>query len=655
MKIVRQKRGRGLRYRLAACTASICLLEMVVGYPAAAQPSWTWLQAKRGTEFREQFGVAVAGIGDVDGDSHADFVVGAPRSLADLGGCALVYSGATGVLINRLGCADSLDYLGVALAGLGDVNGDGVPDFAVGAPYAPVTGAVYVYSGSTRAVIRRLDGGLDAGLIGSRFGWAVAATGDLDGDGRGDLLVGAPLATSGGIQRCGSVFAYSGATGSILLRVDGSVSDEGFGESADGIGDVDGDGTRDLLIGGPSYLGSAILVSGRTGQEILRVQDSSTTPGYDLVVAGAPDMSGDAIPDFVVGLPEFLSGMGSGAATVYSGASGVPIRTHVGPNGLSRFGESVDAGGDPNRDSFNDILVGAPSAGADFEGSAFVYSPGQDSILFRADGASRGDAFGQSVAFVGDINGDGREDFVVGAPFARVRKTQGIPGAAIAFGYVDVAPARGFLSSGSVSISLGAGQQQICFEMEPVSASFDPADVVASSLVLRRQDVQYEEVAALPASAAQIQDADGNGVSEITACFSREDLRNLLFDLQPGPTLVAVSLEGNTVAGLRPRAALALEIDVPGVKVATLAPNPMPGTGVLSFVTSTPGSIQVDLFDGSGRHVKQLLRDQNAPAGPHDVTIDGRGKTGQNLASGVYYFKITSPDGAISGRAVLLR
>jgi flagellar hook assembly protein FlgD len=148
---------------------------------------------------------------------------------------------------------------------------------------------------------------------------------------------------------------------------------------------------------------------------------------------------------------------------------------------------------------------------------------------------------------------------------------------------------------------------------------------------------------------------DGNGIQEATACFAREELRDLLFDLPRGETQVVVSLEANTTAGLRPRAAVSLEIEVPGVKAATVAPNPMPGSGALSFVTSKPGSVQVDLFDSLGRHVRQVLRDPNAPAGPQDVVIDGRDKSGQKLASGVYYFKITSPDGVFSGRAVILR
>lgn len=641
-----------------ACTVVICLLKLVSPIPVAAQSSWTWLHAEYGDELLGQFGAAVTGVGDIDGDSLADFLVGAPRPQLGGGGCAFAYSGANGRLIYRLGCADSVDSFGASLAALGDVDGDNVPDFAVGAPYEFVTGSVYVFSGASGTVIRRLDGGLDSGMVGSRFGWSLAATGDMDGDGRGDLLVGAPFATGSGPTQSGSILLYSGATGSLLLRVDGSTPNGTFGTSVASIGDVDGDGKADIVAVDPAYFGSVLILSGSTGQEILRIQDASMTPGYDMVVVGVPDLDGDGTPDLLVGEPDFISGAGTGAAAVYSGRTGLPLRSHVGPYGLSRFGESIGAGGDLNGDSISDILVGAPRSDAGtagFEGLAFAYSGIQDSLLLRVGGIDRQEGLGSSIAFAGDVNGDGRDDFIVGAPGARVRMTQLLAGAAIVFAYVDVVQARGFLTSGGGSLNLGAGQGQVCFQLEPVGGSFDPTQVVPSSLVLRRAGVDYVEEQSLASGSGQVADTDGNGTPEVTACFSRADLRDLFFDLPPGMSQVTASLEANTVAGLRARATMTLEISVPGVRTMTVAPNPMPGRGVLSFTTSKQGAVTVDLFDGSGRHVRQLAHEADAAAGPHDVAIDGRGKSGQNLASGVYFVKLTSPDGVFSGRVVLVR
>jgi len=645
------------QFKRASCLIAVHLVALLVGRDVQAVPTWTWLHAKYGERLFDEVGIAVAGVGDIDGDSHADFIVGIRRGPLALGGKAIVYSGRTGNTIFTLSTADSADGFGNSVAGLGDVDGDGIPDFVVGAPTAMVpgigrAGAVFCYSGASGGIIYLLNTGPVIGNPGDWFGWSVAGSGDMDQDGRADILIGAPFADNAGFPRSGSAFLFSGATGSILRRVDGSTGDESFGWSVDDAGDLDSDGVPDFLVGSSgSTVGVAVVVSGSTGQEIRRI-----TNMYTVIVSGSPDLNGDAVPDFIVGVPLLASAPGS--ATVYSGATGDTLRAHVGQNAAGRFGASVDGGGDLNGDSVPDILVGAPLAyvgAAGFEGSAYAYSGIKDSVLFHVDGISRDEKFGYSVAFAGDVNGDGRDDLIIGAPYARTRRSQIITGAALVFGLVDVVQARGFLSSGGTSASLGAGQRQICFQLEPVAGSFDPAEVVTATLVLRREGIDYVEEPAQLAASGQITDADGNGLQEITACFSREDLRDLLFDLPPGQDQVTVSLEANTAAGLRPRATVALELAVPGVKTATLAPNPMPGSGVVSFVTSKPGLVKVDLFDGLGRHVRQVLRDPNAPAGPQDVVIDGRDKSGRKLASGVYYFKFTSPDGVFSGRAVILR
>lgn len=323
--------------------------------------------------------------------------------------------------------------VGWSVAKVGDVNGDCKADFIVGAPNYPSTtapGKAYVYSGADCSVIYEKTGATN----GDAFGWSVAGAGDVNGDGTPDFIVGAIQDGTGN----GKAYVYSGATGTLLYEKTGAATQNRFGNSVDGVGDVNSDGKSEFIVGAPTTnpgtggTGSVYVYNGADGNLLYQKDGTSFFNGADSLfgyaVAGAGDVNGDGKPDFIVGSRNArVGGINRvGRAYVFSGASGASLLyTNSGPNGNSQFGTSVDGAGDINFDGKADYIVGAPLAdpgGRTDAGSAYVYSGVNGStILFQKDGAAANDNFGYSVAGAGNFDGDLNvvyADFIIGAPLA---------------------------------------------------------------------------------------------------------------------------------------------------------------------------------------------------------------------------------------------
>ena len=330
-------------------------------------------------------------------------------------------------IFDRLpGNARGLQF-GTSVAAVGDVDGDGVGDFAVGAPKADVgseigAGAVFLFSGADRRLLRQLRGSRRR----DHFGMAVAGAGDLDGDGLGDILVGAPESDPRNRQGAGRASVWSGATGALLFHFEGMVETAGYGSSVAGGGDADGDGVPDLLIGAPGptpcyYVtwdrGYVHLRSGRDGS-VLRAVQGRDDDNRGHVVAFLGDLDADGQDDWLVSSPIAWSPdgfMGTGMITVRSGASGRARFRAWGPEHGAQLGQGAAGLGDVDGDGVPDFAASAPNAesGGQELGLLQVWSGASGRLLYEIPGPGPVHTWGWLLRPAGDLNGDGRPDLAI--------------------------------------------------------------------------------------------------------------------------------------------------------------------------------------------------------------------------------------------------
>lgn len=318
-------------------------------------------------------------------------------------------------LHRRLDGNAPIDQLGFDVASIGDLNSDEVPEFLASAPRVEVAGApvgmVGAYSGATGLPIWEFFGSpLVCGF--TDFGWSVSSA-DVNGDNFDDILIGSPRECLAGLV-IGSIFAYSGKEGSLLYRLDGVEISECFGRKVVGLGRIDMDSCDDFLVYSEDRdtfgldFGSALIYSGKTGTLLYEIGGPWDATGRD--GAGLGDINDDGWGDFIIS-----DGYLGGSVAAYSGFDGSEIYRIVEPLPDDSFGQSTAFVGDVNLDGVGDFIVGAFEAIPRTEGRAYVYSGRDGSLLFTFIGENNDDWFGWDVAGAGDVDGDGFPDFLVGA------------------------------------------------------------------------------------------------------------------------------------------------------------------------------------------------------------------------------------------------
>ncbi len=394
-----------------------------------------------------QFGISVSGAGDVNGDGISDVLIGSDNYNGGefFEGAAFVFHGVTsGINTNMVNISKESNitnaFFGVSSASAGDVNGDGYDDWIVGASgYTngqSFEGAFYLYYGPDAFKFELIESNQGS----SGFGRSVAAAGDVNGDGYGDVIVGAPQYDNGqNNEGIAQIFhgSASGLSTITAVTLEGNQASAFFGFSVRGVGDINGDGYADVAVGASSfdnpesnegvvfiYFGSASGINS-TADDTLEIDQADAQLGRNQSVSGG-DINGDGYSDVVVGASFYDNGQnGEGAIFVYHGSEeGLPSlpNTTIESNQVGAiFGESVAVCGDVNGDGFTDVLVGAIffDNGQSNEGGAFVYHGSSSGLSTTAaiqlESNQTSSRFGEFVSGAGDLNGDGYADIVVGA------------------------------------------------------------------------------------------------------------------------------------------------------------------------------------------------------------------------------------------------
>ena len=382
--------------------------------PAFVEPEAHIIQQWRGESPGDEFGWIARGIGDVDNDLVTDVVISATQNppFGSARGLVYAYSGKTGRLLWKQE-GDSGAVLGTGLESAGDTDGDGAEDVVAG---APGINSVLVFSGRDGRQLLRLRGDSVDGDLGA----AVSGVGDVDGDGRSDIVAGAPSSAAHG-PGAGRVYVFSGRDGRRLATLDGERPGDGFGSTVGG-------GGAQVIVGGagagPRSSGRVYLYHGlELKPRFVADADATGSALGGMFVSVLGDVNRDGVPDiYVTDFSNTARGPSTGRAYVYSGTDGASLLTLTGDLAGEGFGIGAGRTGDLNGDGSADLVVGSWQYGAvAWSGGRVQVLSGKDGkVLQRITGKVPGETLGFDAVAIGDVDGDGKTDFLVTSAYSLV-------------------------------------------------------------------------------------------------------------------------------------------------------------------------------------------------------------------------------------------
>ncbi|HRH39134.1 MAG TPA: FG-GAP-like repeat-containing protein, partial [Flavobacteriales bacterium] len=351
-------------------------------------------------------GFSVSCAGDINNDGYSDVIAGAPYASfpSTQEGAAYVFlgsaSGVTATPHKRLERNQASAQFGVSVAGIGDVNGDNYSDIAVGAFAWDISvagaddGIACIWYGSATGLGALANPApnvtLNATGYGTYCGWSVGGAGDVNGDGYSDFITGDWRGNNGGPTQEGTALVFHGSAAGLsavpAIMYEGNQLNQLYGRSVGTAGDVNGDGYADIIVGAVTagygqalegaayvYLGSP---TGTSATYLYRYEANIAGANMGECARTAGDVNGDGYSDMIVGLK--LNGIGGTASVFHGGPYNVttaPTSTRYSGNAGARLGAASANAGDINGDGYSDAVFGAPdgSNGQALEGLVYVH------------------------------------------------------------------------------------------------------------------------------------------------------------------------------------------------------------------------------------------------------------------------------------------
>jgi hypothetical protein len=539
---------------------------------------------------------------------------------------------------------------------------------------------------------------------GALFGFSVAGAGDVNGDNFDDVIVGAPEYNNGSTDE-GMAFVYHGSPAGLSATADWTRdSDQSYAElgySLSGAGDVNNDGYDDVIVGAPYYQSSSFhedegwamvyhgSATGLSPSADWYVQANIQMAFLGASVSSAGDVNDDGYDDVIIGAYSMTSGdIDEGLAFVYhgdsTGLSSSADWTGEGNEYEAEYGWSVSCAGDVNNDGYDDVIVGAPRYGVSDRGAAFVYHGSATGLSATADwsveGEDDGHHLGYSVSGAGDVNNDGYDDVIFGAPqYVNGEISEGAA-------YLHYGSASGLSATpGWVSESNQAHSymgRSVAGLGDINNDGYDDVIVGASwydsgesnegiVFVYFGSASGLEEYPGWIAEGNQVDayfgscvagagDVDGDGDAEVLVGAGKYDVDSGAMGMVAGASGPAATLTDAGIIALYAGTGGLVDVpEGPGRSHPNVLlqnyPNPfrsISGTHI-SYAAEKPGRVNVRIFDSAGRLIRTMT--DSAVSGKNSVFWDGRTGEGGRVPSGVYFYEVSMDGFRAQKKMILVR